>query len=74
MKFSTALKKLEKIGEVKNSSVFYWVTIGRNRLTFIDNGGTQESAICFHTDRLDKSGEKTHTTYWDNMTQMIKYS
>ena len=74
MKFITAIKRLEKIGKIKNSGVFYWVEKQNKRLTFIDNGGTKEEATCFHIDYLDKNKEKYHTSYYDNLTQMLKYS
>ena len=71
MKFQNAIKRLSKLGELKKSGCFYYVEIGNKRLIFIDNGGKNEDAICFHIDYYNEDG-KYHTSYYDNMTQMIK--
>ena len=74
MKFTNAIKRLEKIGKVQNSGVFYWVVRDNKRLTFIDNGGMKKNATVFHADCLDDNGKVYHTSYYDNMTQMLKFA
>ena len=67
-----AIKKLSKLGDVKNTNkVFYSVKINDKTLNFIDNRGSG-NAICFHIDHYQE-GKKYHTTYFDNLGQMIKY-
>ena len=68
-----AIQKLSKLGEVKNNKGFYWVRLNNMSLTCIDNGGTGE-ATCYHIDHYNEEGEKCHTSYFDNVTQMIKYA
>ena len=66
-----AIKKLSKLGDVKNTNVFYTVKLKDKTLNFIDNGGAG-NATCFHIDHYQE-GKKYHTTYFDNLGQMIKY-
>ena len=69
-----AIQKLSKLGEVKQlNKIFYSVKVNNDTLTFIDNGG-EGNATCYHIDHYNEEGEKYHTTYFDNVTQMIKYA
>lgn len=72
MKLENAIKKLGKIGEVQKSGLFYYVKKDNKKITVIDNGGTGEITCC-HCDYYDESGDKYHTSYYDNLTQMIKH-
>lgn len=73
MTVENAIKKLEKLGKVENDKNRYWVKLNESYLNFIKNGGDLGNAICFHIDHY-QNNKKYHTTYFDNVTQMIKFA
>ena len=74
MTVENAIKKLEKLGKVEKVGSFYGVKLENKMLKFIRNGGELGNAVCFHIDHYNEKQEKYHTTYFDNVTQMIKYA
>lgn len=72
MTTKNAVKKLSKWGEVKATGTGYYVHRNGWSVSFSDQWG---EVICISTRRLTEDvNDHTARSYWDNLTQAIRYS